>query len=173
MHGQGIISKCYPISLLWWGHDHCQGFIYSPMEISIQVWRLLLRYWLHLIYLNDLYDLYRLHDLYDPYGLYDLSGDFKEGFRHGRGDYLCSTGCRYAIYRLLEYLSYYNSHFDRYVGEFKDNKRTGKGAFYWPDGSTYDGEWENDKRYTLILIRWITVIRQNNCVVDMVAESCN
>jgi hypothetical protein len=34
----------------------------------------------------------------------------------------------------------------RYAGDFKESRRTGKGLFSWPDGSSYDGEWESDKR---------------------------
>jgi MORN repeat len=31
-------------------------------------------------------------------------------------------------------------------GDWKDNKRTGKGVFTWADGSIYNGDWENDAR---------------------------
>jgi hypothetical protein len=33
------------------------------------------------------------------------------------------------------------------VGDWKDNKRQGKGVFTWSDESSYDGDWENDTRY--------------------------
>ena len=32
---------------------------------------------------------------------------------------------------------------DRYVGEFKDDKKTGKGVMYYIDGTKYIGEWCN------------------------------
>jgi hypothetical protein len=32
------------------------------------------------------------------------------------------------------------------VGDWRDNRRHGKGAFTWADGSVYDGDWENDNR---------------------------
>ena len=35
----------------------------------------------------------------------------------------------------------------RYVGDWRDNKRCGRGVFTWPDGSYYDGEWESDTRH--------------------------
>jgi hypothetical protein len=34
---------------------------------------------------------------------------------------------------------------DKYVGEWKDNKRNGKGVFYFQDGAVYQAFWENDK----------------------------
>ena len=33
-----------------------------------------------------------------------------------------------------------------YEGEFKDDKREGKGVYIWKDGEKYEGEWKNDKR---------------------------
>ena len=35
---------------------------------------------------------------------------------------------------------------DKYVGEWKDNKKTGQGTFTTPDGDKYVGEWKYDKR---------------------------
>ncbi|KAH9273091.1 hypothetical protein BASA83_004668 [Batrachochytrium salamandrivorans] len=37
---------------------------------------------------------------------------------------------------------------DRYIGDWKDNKRHGKGMqFYKQSGNVYEGEWENDQRH--------------------------
>lgn len=33
----------------------------------------------------------------------------------------------------------------RYVGEFVNDKKEGKGTFYWDDGRMYEGEWRNGK----------------------------
>jgi hypothetical protein len=33
------------------------------------------------------------------------------------------------------------------VGDWRDNKRCGRGVFSWPDGSYYDGEWDSDTRH--------------------------
>ena len=35
----------------------------------------------------------------------------------------------------------------KYVGEWKDMMREGKGKHIWPDGSYYDGEWIQDKAH--------------------------
>jgi hypothetical protein len=32
----------------------------------------------------------------------------------------------------------------RYEGNFKNNKKDGKGEFTWPNGSKYIGEWNNN-----------------------------
>merc|ERR1711998_495435 len=34
-----------------------------------------------------------------------------------------------------------------YVGDWKDSKRHGKGTLTWPSGDVYDGEWKDDKRH--------------------------
>lgn len=34
---------------------------------------------------------------------------------------------------------------EQYDGEWKDNKRNGKGKCAWASGSWYDGEWKDDK----------------------------
>ena len=33
-----------------------------------------------------------------------------------------------------------------YEGDFKGNKRNGRGVHYYKNGDFYDGEWSNDKR---------------------------
>ena len=35
---------------------------------------------------------------------------------------------------------------DRYEGDYKNDKREGKGIMYWNDGDKYEGDWKNDKR---------------------------
>ena len=35
---------------------------------------------------------------------------------------------------------------DKYVGEFKDGLRTGKGTYIWSNGDKYVGEWRYDNR---------------------------
>ena len=35
---------------------------------------------------------------------------------------------------------------EKYVGEYKDNKKNGKGTYTWPDGRKYVGEWKDNKR---------------------------
>lgn len=32
-------------------------------------------------------------------------------------------------------------HGAKYVGNWKDDEKHGKGVYYWPDGDTYDGDW--------------------------------
>ena len=34
---------------------------------------------------------------------------------------------------------------EKYVGEFKDYKRSGKGTYTWPNGQKYVGEFKDDK----------------------------
>eukprot|EP00829_Urostomides_striatus_P021452 TRINITY_DN9567_c0_g1_i1.p4 TRINITY_DN9567_c0_g1~~TRINITY_DN9567_c0_g1_i1.p4 ORF type:complete len:104 (-),score=20.43 TRINITY_DN9567_c0_g1_i1:105-416(-) len=35
----------------------------------------------------------------------------------------------------------------KYVGEYLDDKKHGKGEFIWPDGRKYVGDWENGKQH--------------------------
>ena len=37
----------------------------------------------------------------------------------------------------------------RYNGNWKNNRRHGKGVFTWPSGATYDGMFMHDKRHGL------------------------
>ena len=34
----------------------------------------------------------------------------------------------------------------RYEGDYKNDKREGKGIMYWNDGARYEGDFKNDKR---------------------------
>ncbi len=36
--------------------------------------------------------------------------------------------------------------FGKYVGQLKDDKKEGKGTFYWTNGDRYEGDFKNDKR---------------------------
>jgi hypothetical protein len=42
--------------------------------------------------------------------------------------------------------TFLHSNGEKYIGEFKDDKRNGQGTFTWPDGEKYIGEWKDDKR---------------------------
>lgn len=35
---------------------------------------------------------------------------------------------------------------DKYTGDFKDDKKSGKGLMEYNDGDTYEGDWANDLR---------------------------
>jgi hypothetical protein len=39
-------------------------------------------------------------------------------------------------------IHYYNG--DKFVGEFRDGKKNGKGAFTYSSGETSSGKWQND-----------------------------
>ncbi len=39
------------------------------------------------------------------------------------------------------------SNIPHYIGDYKDDKRHGQGAYTWPDGEKYIGEWRDDKRH--------------------------
>ena len=39
---------------------------------------------------------------------------------------------------------------DKYVGEWKDNKRHGQGTYTYPDGSKYVGEFKDGKPWNFI-----------------------
>ncbi len=38
---------------------------------------------------------------------------------------------------------------DYYIGEFQDGEKNGNGKQIWRNGTTYDGEWQNDLRHGL------------------------
>lgn len=91
------------------------------------------------------------------------TGDWKEGIRHGRGEY---------VYKYLKFPKLSglisssssssgttsnttssssgeseNAAETKYSGDWRDNRRHGKGRFTWADGSFYEGDWENDLRH--------------------------
>ena len=39
-------------------------------------------------------------------------------------------------------MKYANGARRKYEGEWKDNKKNGRGIFTWVDGKKYDGEWK-------------------------------
>ena len=53
--------------------------------------------------------------------------------RHGQGTQTFGPNSRWAG--------------DRYVGEFKDGKKTGQGTFTWASGDKYVGEYKDNKRH--------------------------
>lgn len=40
---------------------------------------------------------------------------------------------------------YFNG--DQYVGEWKNNKKTGKGRMKYDNGNEYNGDWVNDQKH--------------------------
>ena len=44
---------------------------------------------------------------------------------------------------------------DKYVGEWQNDKRHGKGTYTWTNGEKYVGEWQNDERYGQGTNTWI------------------
>ena len=49
-------------------------------------------------------------------------GDWKEGKKHGRGEFTSFSG-------------------NKFIGEWLDDKRHGEGIFYLSDGTIYEGRW--------------------------------
>lgn len=45
-----------------------------------------------------------------------------------------------------------------YKGGWKENKKSGKGVFIWPDGKRYDGSYENDKKNGFGVLSWYCFI---------------
>ena len=43
---------------------------------------------------------------------------------------------------------------NRYEGDFRDDKRTGRGIFTWPDGDHYDGDFIDGKRHGRGIFTW-------------------
>jgi hypothetical protein len=52
-------------------------------------------------------------------------------------------------------------HNNIYEGEWKDNKRHGRGTGIMADGRRYDGEWEDDMRSGFGVFRWPTTCNRN------------
>ncbi|EZA58707.1 Radial spoke head 1-like protein [Ooceraea biroi] len=55
-------------------------------------------------------------------------GEYRDGFRHGRGVYVFKNGARYN-------------------GEWRRGRKYGQGTFWYPDGTRYKGEWKRDARH--------------------------
>lgn len=48
---------------------------------------------------------------------------------------------------------------DKYIGEFKDGKKTGQGTFTWANGDKYIGEYLNDKMHGQGTYTWISKMK--------------
>ena len=44
----------------------------------------------------------------------------------------------------------------RYIGQFKNGLKEGKGKMYWDTGDRYEGEWKNDKQEGKGIFYWIS-----------------
>lgn len=75
----------------------------------------------------------------DGYGIIVYSnldkyeGYWKNDMRHGKGTYWLSIGK--------------NKYRKFYTGDWFENKKEGKGIFFYKDGGCYDGNWKNSKRH--------------------------
>ena len=47
----------------------------------------------------------------------------------------------YLIFRVI--IKEYDN--GKYIGEWKNGKREGKGIYYWNNGDIYEGDWKNNK----------------------------
>ena len=92
-------------------------------------------------------------------GIYD--GEFKDGLRHGRGKYTCTlanSNVEYDGWWLADtpngkgkmiygdgcnYVKVVERDGDKYVGEFKDGLRHGRGKYTSANGKVYDESWVN------------------------------
>ena len=109
--------------------------------------------------------------LTDNNGKYE--GNFKNNKKHGTGSYTWKNGNKYnglfkndyktsGIYTYKNGTTFsgkfLNEKFhkgrelyvgkwagDKYLGDFKNNKKHGKGTYFWKNGNKYIGEWKNDK----------------------------
>ena len=92
-------------------------------------------------------------------------GNWKDNERHGYGTHNYVDGkSKTGMWELGRYVGTGNNNYgcisgncdngfgvfrwpdgEKYVGNFKDKKRTGKGINYWPDGRIFEGVWVNDK----------------------------
>uniref|UniRef100_A0A7M5WQX5 Uncharacterized protein n=2 Tax=Clytia hemisphaerica TaxID=252671 RepID=A0A7M5WQX5_9CNID len=67
-------------------------------------------------------------------------GDYKNGLRHGKGEYLFTSSltldANVPVTKTV-----------KYIGHYEENKKTGHGIFIYPNGSRYEGEWKDNKRH--------------------------
>ena len=59
------------------------------------------------------------------------SGEFKDGVKHGKGEWRKAAN---------------NPKCNRFEGEYTNDKKNGTGTFTWESGNTYHGTYINDER---------------------------
>jgi hypothetical protein len=79
------------------------------------------------------------------------TGEFKDGKKHGKGEYTYTNGDKYVGEfkegKLHGQGTYTFASGAKYVGEFKDDKRHGQGTYTFADGAKYVGEYKDNKRH--------------------------
>ena len=83
------------------------------------------------------------------------SGEFKEGMKHGRGEWkkvANSTKCNrfegfYAYDKKNGQGTFTWESGNIYNGNYVNDERHGYGEMYWTDGSVYKGEWRKGIQY--------------------------
>ena len=98
---------------------------------------IIIKYINNVINNNQIFDIYKFPNEYvynDNEGIYigELKNTYIKWIKEGKGIY------------------YYNkddpNKRKKYEGDWKDDKRNGKGIFYWNNGGKYIGDWKNNKR---------------------------
>jgi hypothetical protein len=60
--------------------------------------------------------------------------------------------------------AYFYMNGDKYVGEFVDYKKEGKGTFTWANGDSYCGYWQDDEYHGKGILNKDGVIKEGNWI---------
>lgn len=128
-HGEGI---CY------YGEEGCEHYYEGHFENGLRCGKGTMHYPTGNVYEGEWHNDKRHGKgkfLWKESGSYYI-GDFVEGRMEGNGEIV------YAFSAQAPSVQFVQS--NRYLGEFKDSLRNGKGTFYYANGAVYKGQWENN-----------------------------